>query len=232
MNMQKVIGILLGSAVAASAHLNALTMPRAGETYAPGATVNVRWGIGSAHDTQDLSYSINGGTSWISIATGLARNVAAYTWTVPATPSTTVRFRVCQRDGGGGCTDAHNTQALTSGIRLPAGGEVYTAITGNFTISASSGLGEAEAGMPGARVRMNTASRSVDVAFAMEKAGKVRLEAFDAQGKRIATLVDENRAEGFHEFSVFSNALDVTRTAVFRLQAGTQVIRHSAQTVR
>lgn len=123
---------LLAAALPAAAHLDALTSPKAGETYAPGAVVNVKWGVPIVHNAQDLAYSTDGKT-WISIVKGLAPATKAYAWTVPALNSTTVRLRVCQLDGGAKeCTDAHQTQSL-DGFAIP-GGKLYIAIAGNFTV--------------------------------------------------------------------------------------------------
>jgi hypothetical protein len=123
---------LLAAALPAAAHLDALTSPKAGETYAPGTVINVKWGVPIVHNAQDLAYSTDGKT-WISIVKGLAPATKAYAWTVPQLNSTTVRLRVCQLDGGAKeCTDAHQTQSL-DGFAIP-GGKLYIAIAGNFTV--------------------------------------------------------------------------------------------------
>lgn len=223
MKAQILVGSVLGTAMLASAHLGALTVPKANDTFTPGATVNVTWSVATAHDTQDLAYSVNG-TNWINITTGLGRSVKTFAWTVPDINSSTVRLRVCQRDGGGGCTDAHNTQALSNGIPLNGGGEVYTAIVGNFKVGSTSAVRAGEdATMP--RIGFNAASRSVDLSFRMEKAGKVILEAFDTQGRLLATLLDTEKGEGAHALSVFSHRLPASGAAVLRLQAGHQAIQ-------
>lgn len=126
------LAALLLAAWPAAAHLDALTSPLAGATYAPGSVVQVKWGIPIRHNAHDLAYSTDGKT-WISIVKGLGAAVFTYSWTVPQLNSSTVRLRVCQLDGGAReCTDAHQTQSL-DGFAIP-GGKLYIAIAGPFTV--------------------------------------------------------------------------------------------------
>jgi hypothetical protein len=231
MNAQFLIGTVLGSAMLASAHLGTLTAPKANDSFAAGASVNVRWSVATPHNTQDLAYSTNG-TTWTSITTGLGANVNSFNWTVPAIKSTTVRFRVCQRDGGGGCTDAHNTSSPSRGIALAGGGEVYTVISGNFTVTEASTAIHSQAAVGAPRIGFDGASRSVNAVFRLDASGKVLLEAFDAQGRLLVTLVDKEMAVGEHDLSVFSNRLPAAGTAVIRLQAGAQATQASFSLVR
>src|SRR5687767_10280326 len=94
---------ILGSALAAMAHLGNLTDPKAGQTYQVGSTLAVKWAVSVAHGTQDLAYSKANGP-WVSITTGLGARVAAHNWVIPAAAEgSSIRLRVCQRDGGNGC---------------------------------------------------------------------------------------------------------------------------------
>ena len=75
--------------------------PNGGETWFVGAPVVITW---SGSDPEgiagyDLSYSIDGGAHWTPIAAGLVGS--PYPWTVPGTPSTTVRVRVDAYDTDG-----------------------------------------------------------------------------------------------------------------------------------
>lgn len=208
-------------ALAASAHLGQLTMPKAGDTYAAGSTVAVKWTVPTPHTTQDLAYSQDGKT-WTTITTGLARTVSSYTWTVPDKPSTTTRFRVCQRDGANvqGCTDTHNTQSLGSAIPVTGGG-VYTAITGNFTVTGGGTPVKPLAGSHvGARIQYDASARAIGLSFDMESRARVVLQAYDLKGNLLATLLDMEKAAGRHVLSVFSNALPTGKVAVLRLQTG------------
>ena len=228
MRMHFLCAAILGGAFSASAHLGAITTPAAGSTVTPGQSVTIRWSIGSAHNTQDLAYSQDG-TTWTTITTGLGANANNYVWTVPNKPSTTTRLRVCQRDGAQvqGCTDAHNAQRLTSAYAV-SGGEVYTAISGNFTISGGTGVAE-RIQASGTEVRFNAATGSVEAVFELARAERVTLKAFDTQGKLITVLLDVEKVAGRHVLSVQSGALDLNRKMVLKLQAGDVVIHQGSE---
>lgn len=219
---------ILGGALGASAHLGAITTPANGATLTVGQSVTIRWSVPTAHNTQDLAYSQDG-TTWTSITTGLGANANNFVWTVPNKPSATTRLRVCQRDGAQvqGCTDTHNAQRLTSAYAV-TGGEVYTAITGNFTISGGTGVAE-RIQAAGSLVRLNAATRSVEVVFELARAERVTLKAFDSQGKLMAVLLDGEKMAGRHALSVYSNALDVSKKMVLRLQAGDVVMHQGVE---
>lgn len=220
--------LILGSALAATAHLGTLTTPKAGETYKVGSTVAVKWTVDQPHGTQDLSYSKVGGP-WVSITTGLGNRVGAYSWMVPAAAEgANIRFRVCQRNGGTGCTDAHSTNSPETAIKLSGGGEIYTLVSGNFTVSAPTAVHPA-ATFAGASLAYRPESRSIDAAFTLSAPERVTLEAFDAKGQRLAVLLDDRKAEGRHVLSIFSHALDVTGPMILRLQAGDKVLQQALE---
>lgn len=101
-HMKSVIAstVILATALTASAHLGALTDPKAGQTYQVGSTLAIKWSVSVAHGTQDLAYSKANGP-WVSITTGLAARVAAHNWLIPAAAEgSSIRLRICQRDGG------------------------------------------------------------------------------------------------------------------------------------
>lgn len=230
---KRILSLVLGAASLASAHLDAISSPTAGQTFAPGSTVNLKWGIGSAHHGQDIAYSTDGST-WTTVATNLGSRVASYNWTVPeGLNSTTVRLRVCQHDGTSvqGCTNSHNSNSLTRALSV-SGGSVYVAISPVFAVSGGTGVLTPVKALAGARIRFDASVRSLDVAFPMERAGWVTLHVFDAQGKLLATLLDEQRAEGRHEVSIHSSALDASKAMVFRLQAGDKLLQKTLESGR
>jgi hypothetical protein len=233
MNSKRILAFILGAAGLASAHLEAVSSPSAGQTFAPGSTVNLRWGVSAAHNGQDIAYSTDGST-WTTVATNLNRSQESYTWTVPENlNSNTVRLRVCQKNGGSvqGCTNSNNSNALGNSVQ-GQGGAVYVSISPVFSISAGTGALSPAAGLAGARIRFDATVRTLDVAFPMEKAGRVTLQAFDTQGKLLATLLDENRDQGGHRVSIHSSALDASKPMVFRLQAGDKVFQQTVEVGR
>lgn len=233
MNPKCILAFILGAAGLASAHLEAVSSPTAGQSFAPGSTVNLRWGVDIAHSGQDIAFSTDGQT-WTTVATNINRSQESYNWTVPdSLNSTTVRLRVCQRDGSSvqGCTNSNNSNSLVSTVQ-GQGGRVYVAISPVFTVSAGTFALSSADGLMGARIRFDASVRSLEVAFPMEKAGRVTLQAFDTQGKLLATLLEENRSQGGHRVSIHSSALDASKPMVFRLQAGDQVFQQALEVGR
>lgn len=229
MDTQKILGAFLITATCAWAHLNPVTNPKTGQSHEAGAMVTITWSVDQPHNNQDLAYSTDGKT-WTSITTNLGRTATSFSWKVPGTPSTTVRVRVCQKQNLGGtvagCTDNENTQNLSAGKQV-AGGSVYTAITGNFTIQGGTGVKDAKAGARPERLKLNASSNQVEASFQLANPGRVLLQAFDAQGRLVATLMDENRAGGPQSISVPAQDFGGSRATVYRLQAGEQVVGKS-----
>lgn len=78
-----------------------VTTPNGGEVYLAGSTQTIAW---TATDpdgdalTIAVDRSLDGGTSWQAVASGLT-NSGSTTWTVPSTATTTARIRVRASDG-------------------------------------------------------------------------------------------------------------------------------------
>lgn len=115
-----------------------LTSPNGGESWTANTVHNITW---TATDNVgvtavDLSYSTDGGTSFMTIAAGLA-NTGSYAWTVPNTPTTTGIVRVVAHDGAGNTgSDVSNaaftitapdSSAPTVTVTSPNGGENWAA---------------------------------------------------------------------------------------------------------
>jgi len=75
--------------------------PNGGEFWFINSKYNITWkATGEEIATLDISYSVDGGKTWITIITGLA-NTGSYAWTIPNTPSTSSLMRIQARDKGG-----------------------------------------------------------------------------------------------------------------------------------
>lgn len=205
---------ILIAAGLSNAHLKAGSLSlKGGESLAIGSRVNVTWFQDTGHDGKyDLYYSKNGGTSWIEFEEawqGPTTDGATvtYAWTIPANGATTQgKLRVCQMVGGH-CTNS--TYTLVSG--------------GAFSIAASSSLQAADALRAGF-VRFDAASGAVEASFELASEGQVLVQAFDAQGREVAKLLDASYGSGMHRLSLFSNALSGAQGPLaFRLTAGGKV---------
>ncbi|HKP97320.1 MAG TPA: hypothetical protein VJ385_16350 [Fibrobacteria bacterium] len=68
----------------------------------------------------------------------------------------------------------------------------------------------------------------MDVSFGLAGSEAVLLQAFDARGRLVATLIEGNYAAGEHDLSVFSNRLITgSGSPVFRLKVGNRVKTHT-----
>jgi hypothetical protein len=72
---------------------NSITVisPNGGESLQVGGIHSITWNTTGTVGTIDIDYSINGGSSWTSLATGLSGN--SYNWTIPNTPSSSCLVR-------------------------------------------------------------------------------------------------------------------------------------------
>jgi hypothetical protein len=135
----------------ATAPVVAVVTPNGGESWVAGSSQSITWtatdniGVTSI----DLAYSVDNGTNWTTIATGEA-NDGTYTWTVPATPSTTALVRVTAYDAAANSTaDASDAvfsitdaTAPVVAVVTPNGGETWTPGTvQNITWTATDNVG-------------------------------------------------------------------------------------------
>jgi hypothetical protein len=199
---------ILGLAFAADAHLVAGSLSiKGGETFSAGGTVNVKWRQDVGHDGKyDFKYSKDGGATWTDVEKNKQLPTGAgeitYAWTVPAEATTQGQFRVCQLAGGAACTDA-----------------TYMLKSPSFTVAEGSSLRSAP-GPEAGSLDYDGRTGNLDVSFSLAAEGEVLVQAFDAGGRLIATLLEARRPAGDHRVSVFSNRLQGRAPVVFRLTAG------------
>ena len=79
----------------AKAHV-VLDFPVGGETFAAGDTINIQWHIQIQHNLQnwDLSFSPDGGITWLVIQLDLDPSVLNYLWIVPRVETQQARIRI------------------------------------------------------------------------------------------------------------------------------------------
>jgi hypothetical protein len=193
---------------------------KGGETFTVGQKVNVtliqvKAGTGTRAGKYDFYFSGNGGTSWkemIGNWQGPTGDNATVTWewNITQTPTTTGIFRACLLSGGE-CTDS-----------------TYTLKSGAFTIVAQGSAVLPQAGSAAGRLDFDAATGSFGVAFSLESPAHATLQAFDSQGRLLATLLDADQAAGDHALSLFSNRLGSMHGAVaFKLTWGAASLTRS-----
>jgi ligand-binding sensor domain-containing protein len=77
-----------------------LNSPKAGDSVLTGHKVSLSWTSTGTVQTVNLSYSIDGGIAWNTIANNVS-NTGTYLWTAPSLPSSQCRIKVS--DGGNSC---------------------------------------------------------------------------------------------------------------------------------
>ena len=185
---------------------------KGGETFTVGQKVNVtltqlKPGTGTRAGKYDFYISVNGGSTWkemIGNWQGPTTDNATVTWewNVTQAPTTTGVFRACLLSGGE-CTDA-----------------AYTLKSGNFTISNSTALAPRAEESAG-KLEFESATGGMAIAFALAEPARVTLQAFDAQGRLLAVLLNADQAAGEHSLSLFSNRLQAMHgSVVFKLAWG------------
>jgi hypothetical protein len=195
----------------AAAHLGQGSLSLVGgEKFTVGQLVNVSFLQKERHSGKyNLNFSKDAGKTWTAVAANWTSPsgdgvTVTYKWTVPNAVTTQGRFQVCQLAGA--CTDPD-----------------YGLVSGNFTVAApgtSVAPGEHGAYFAPA-MRFSAESGSLEVTFGIEEGARVSLQAFDAQGKLLAVLLDEPREAGYHHLSLFSNRLQgIKGHVVFQLRAG------------
>jgi hypothetical protein len=167
---------------------------KGGETFTVGEKVTVTFvqSVGHNDGRFDFYFSKNGGSAWTEFAAKWPgpkgdNETITYVWTVPNSLTETGVWRACQL-AGGECTDAD--YILKSGpFKIVAAG---TSVLPGASASAAS---------------LDFAAGGVTAEFRLDVPGKVTLQAFDASGRVVATLLDGEKAAGSHRLSLFSNRL-------------------------
>jgi beta-lactamase superfamily II metal-dependent hydrolase len=123
----------------------ALAAPDGGETWKVGSSRAITWTATDnvAVTTVDLAWSSNGGSSWSSVASGIA-NTGSYNWTVPASPTIDGRMRVTARDAAGNLGRDSSVTSFTLdywSVTASAGGGGTVTPSGVVSVSEGSSSG-------------------------------------------------------------------------------------------
>ncbi len=85
----------------ANAHCK-LEYPTGGESFTPGETINIKWKVTIAHNTQnwDLYFTSDNGATWEVIKENINVNTLSYSWTIPDVGINSAKIRVVQDNQG------------------------------------------------------------------------------------------------------------------------------------
>jgi hypothetical protein len=183
-----------------------ILFPLADAELGVGQTVPIRWSATDDVGVQsvDLFVSRHGGSGpFEHVALGLS-NSGEFDWTVSAPFSDSVMFKLVARDAAG------NVGRATSASPMRI---VEAASVGGAAAGTSSKLAIAS-------LAPNPARSSLSISFSLPRAGRARLALYDLQGRMVAKLMDEDRAQGAGTYS--------WNTAAARLHSGLYFLRLDA----
>lgn len=93
-----------------------VTHPHGGEKFVPGETERIRWDACDSILNFDLSYSIDNGTSWNSIATAISPGTRYYDWSIPTSITNQALVRVNRGSTQGESDTSFNILAQPSNL--------------------------------------------------------------------------------------------------------------------
>ncbi|MFC1785063.1 FlgD immunoglobulin-like domain containing protein [Candidatus Neomarinimicrobiota bacterium] len=192
----------------AFAHVN-LVYPEGGESFVGGESITIKWSILIDHGDNDwdLSFSNDGGVSWVSIVLNLPKARNTYSWKLPNISTTTAIIRIVQDNNGTDYEDQSSEFEISS-----LGIDEISDISINYNL---------EQNFP------NPFNSSTTIVYNLEKPSTVSLNIYDLRGSEVVQLDYGHRNEGRYE--VEWDGLDKLGnpvsggTYIYKLQVGSFV---------
>ena len=116
-----------------------VTSPNGGESWAGCSTHNITWTISGTSHYFNIDYSINGGLTWIFLATGYNQpgSTGSFSWTLPNLSTTQAKVRVYDQGSPSVIDESDNTFSINAPliVNSPNGGENWAVGGSARTIS-------------------------------------------------------------------------------------------------
>lgn len=189
-----------------SAHV-VLDYPVGGENFLMGDVVTIQWHVAIYHGPcdWDLYFSSNGGTSWETIVANLPEAQLTYDWTVPDVITGSGRVRVVQDN---------------------ATGADYDYASGNFSITAPTGISDGEAEVKTYQLSdayPNPFNPSTTIRFSIPSAGNVKLIVFNTIGEEVSELLNDYKPAGNYKVEFSAEGL-TSGTYFYRIETASFVV--------
>jgi hypothetical protein len=189
----------------AQAHVD-LSFPMGGEKLVGGSEFTIGWEADDHNCVYNLYFSGDSGENWSVIRLGLPQETRSFKWTVPETDTESAMVRILQDNAAG--TDLDSKSPI-------------------FSITAPAGLPQSgrRSGNQAVRLAFALRSSTLQVTLGLAKAEDVSVLAFDAGGRKVATLLRERREAGSHRITVPLDGLSGAASPFlfFQARAGGEV---------
>lgn len=184
MKIYKAIILVFFLTVSIYGHVG-IDYPKGGETFNAGDLISIKWYIIIDHGDcdWDLYFSTDGGSTWNTIASDISKQQLEYEWTVPNISTSQGKVKVVQDN-------------------VVAG--QYNAISGNFTITTTTGITSEEIGIKDFFINPaypNPFNSTTVISFNLPVKDDVKLNIFNVAGEKIKTLINAEMPAGFYKVS-------------------------------
>jgi len=168
-----------------------LIRPNGGEVFQDSSQEIIRWQkfYPPRCDSLSLFYSINNGTTYFPIVSGISGSDTSYLWTVPSVNSDSCKIKIIAYGPGWQYDESDGNFSITStGIN-----EIASPNRVAMTLSV--------------KVFPNPARSISVVRYSLPAEGKVSLQFYDISGRLVKTLVDEDKKPGNYSVTLNSKTL-------------------------
>lgn len=151
--------------------------PNGGEELEKNTTANIVWDYNGITSIK-IDLSTDGGTTWSNIAENVDATVRQYTWDIPDLTSENCLIKITDENGG-----FSDVSDAAFNIYDPSSADDEDGIPFEFKLSQN---------------YPNPFNPSTSIRYQLPKEGFVSLAIYDALGREVATLVNQNRRMGFY----------------------------------
>jgi hypothetical protein len=190
-----------------------LTSPVGGESWVKSSTHNITWSSVGVTNAK-LEYSLDGGSTFTTIAASVAASTKTYSWTLPSTTSTTAVVKI---------SDASNssTSTLSPVFSITAAPTTVTVLTETFAKATAGSIGSASSTDIGTAGTLDTYT---DVAGwtgskVYQAGGVVKIGSSGAMGYIVTPSLDlsSNAGAGTIKFDIRSYGANDVKTLTLAL---------------